>query len=117
MQAPNISTAIPQRRFQLGDYSAVVLGNIESNDPMPYRFILALVPEGAKKPVLYVISQKARRADAASGSHQLRIVSENLDESISVSDLWGDLDGFTTEAMLVTRKAMGLMDEQPYQMM
>jgi hypothetical protein len=43
MQAPKITTAIPQRRYRLADFSAVVLGEIESPDPARYRYILALV--------------------------------------------------------------------------
>ena len=46
MEAPKIQTAIPQRRYQLGEYSGVVLGEIESSDGVKYRYILALVREG-----------------------------------------------------------------------
>ncbi len=46
MDAPKIQTAIPQRRYQFGEYTGVVLGDIESGDDVKYRYILALVREG-----------------------------------------------------------------------
>ena len=46
MEAPKIQTAIPQRRYQFGEYTGVVLGEIESSDAVKYQYILALVREG-----------------------------------------------------------------------
>ena len=46
---PTIATAIPKRRFQIGDYSASLLGEVESNDRRHYRYILALVPTGERR--------------------------------------------------------------------
>ncbi len=116
MQAPKISTAIPKRRYAVGEYAAVVLGEIDSPDPMPYRFILAVVPEGEAQPVFYVIAEKARRAEAGLGSHKLRVVGEQIEADVSVSDRWADLDAFSEEALLVMRKTLGLMDEHPFQL-
>ena len=50
---PNIGTAIPKRRYQVGDYSATVLGEVETTDPRQYRYILAMVPMGQRTPTLY----------------------------------------------------------------
>lgn len=117
MQAPHIRTAVPRRRYQVGEYNVVVLGEIESNDPIFYRFVMAVVPEGENVPVFYVVSEKARRGEAVQGSHRLRVVAERLNEDLGVSDRWADLDAFAEEGLLVIRKALGLMDEHPFQLM
>ena len=68
MQAPNIQTAIPKQRYQLGPYQAVLLGEIESPDPVRYRFILALVREGETQPSVFITCEKNSRAQAQQGS-------------------------------------------------
>lgn len=116
MQAPNIRTAVPKRRYQIGEYNVVVLGEVESNDPQQYRFIMAVVPEGENQPVFYVTSEKARRGEAVQGSHRLRVIADRLHEDLGVSDRWAELEAFTEEGLSVVRKALGLMDEQPFQL-
>ena len=49
---PKIDTAIPQRRYQLGAYTVVVLGEIESSDGKDYRYVAAVVREGDPEPGL-----------------------------------------------------------------
>jgi hypothetical protein len=56
MEAPKIQTAIPQRRYQFGEYTGVVLGEIESGDAVKYLYILAQRGEG--KPGFYVTAEK-----------------------------------------------------------
>ena len=43
---PKIKTAIPQRRYQYGDYLVTVLGEIESGDDRDYRFVAAFRQRG-----------------------------------------------------------------------
>jgi hypothetical protein len=112
MQAPHIKTAIPQRRYRLGDYQAVVLGEIESDDPVRYRYILALVREDESKPSLYVTAEKNPRARAHAGSHRLRVISTALTEELGSGDQWADLDTFATEGLRLAAQLLGL-GEQP----
>jgi len=113
MEAPKIQTAIPQRRYQLGEYSGVVLGEIESSDGVKYRYILALVREGDSRPGFYVTAEKNPRSRAPEGSHRLRVITQGLDEEIESSDRWVDLDAFCEEALKVAGKVLGLSGEEP----
>ncbi|MBI3570080.1 MAG: hypothetical protein HY082_03110 [Gammaproteobacteria bacterium] len=113
MEAPKIQTAIPQRRYRFGEYSGVVLGDIESSDAVKYRYILALVREGENQPAFYVTAEKNPRRRAQEGSHRLRVITHGLDEEIGCSDAWTDLDAFCTEAFNVAAKVLGLPDERP----
>ena len=60
MERPKIQVAIPQRRYQLGSYQAVVLGEIESGDERRYQYILALVKQDETQPGFYVTAEKNR---------------------------------------------------------
>lgn len=113
MDAPKIQTAIPQRRYQFGEYSGVVLGEIESGDDVKYRYILALVRDGESNPGFFVTAEKNPRRRADEGSHRLRVITHGLDEEIESSDRWADLDAFCEAALLVAAKVLGLTDEKP----
>lgn len=113
MDAPKIQTAIPQRRYQFGEYTGVVLGDIESGDDVKYRYILALVREGESRPSFYVTAEKNPRRRAQEGSHRLRVITDGLDEEINCSNVWSELDAFCVEAFAVAARVLGLSDEQP----
>ena len=113
MNAPKIQTAIPQRRYQFGEYTGVVLGDIESGDGIRYRYILALVREGENRPSFYVTAEKTPRGRAHEGSHRLRVITHGLDEEVGCSDAWAELDAFCAEAFTVAARVLGLADEQP----
>jgi hypothetical protein len=113
MQAPKINTAIPRQRYQLGDYQAVVLAEIDSPDPARYQYILALVAEGAPHPSLYVIAEKNPRSRKHEGSHCLRVVSEQFSEDMGSSDRYGDLDAFAAEGLRLAAKVLGLGAIEP----
>jgi len=113
VDAPKIQTAIPQRRYQIGEYSGVVLGEIESGDGVKYQYILALVREGEGKPGFYVTAEKNPRRRAHEGSHRLRVITHGLDEEIESSDRWADLDAFCEEALKVAGRVLSLSGEEP----
>lgn len=113
MNAPRINTAIPQRRYQFGEYQGVVLGDIESADDIKYQYILALVREGESRPSFYVTAEKNPRRRAHEGSHRLRVITNGLDEEIGCSNVWTDIEAFCAEAFTVAAKVLGLGDEQP----
>lgn len=110
---PKIQTAIPQRRYQVGEYSGVVLGEIESNDPVKYQYILALMREGESKPSFYVTAEKNPRRRAHEGAYRLRVIAPGLDEEIESSDRWADLDVFCETALAAAAKVLSLSDELP----
>lgn len=110
---PRFSVAIPWRRYQVGEYTATILRDIESEDERPYRYILAMVMEGSREPRLYVTLERNRNAARAGGSHTMRIVGHQLDEVLGASDQWDDALAFAGSAMAVAMKALGLTDEIP----
>lgn len=117
MERPKIQVAIPQQRYQLGSYQAVVLGEIESGDGHRYRYILALVKSGEAQPGFYVTAEKNPRSRAHEGAYRLRVISEGLNEELGSSDRWGDLDAFASEGLALAAEALGLGGEQPTRLM
>lgn len=111
MNAPKIQTAIPLRRYRLGAYTAVVLGEIESSDGIEYRYILALVREGEARPRVYVTAEKNPRARAQEGSHRMRVIMETLEEDRGSSDRWGDPDVFAAEGLSLVAGMLGLAEQ------
>jgi hypothetical protein len=109
---PNISTAIPKRRYQLGDYAATVLGEVETSDPRHYRYILALVPTGQRTPILYVTCEATPSRESAAGAWRLRLINEAMAEVMDTADRWGDLDDFADQGLKLAGQALGLQREQ-----
>jgi hypothetical protein len=114
MKAPGIKTAIPQRRYKLGDFSIVVLGDIESDDGVDYRYVFATVQDGAQEPEFYVLSV---RAPGATGDFALRVLGRELDRELDVSGRWRDLDSFCDQAIALAQQVLSLGDEQPHRLM
>lgn len=110
-QRPSVKTALPKHRYQIGDYSATVLGDIDTDDPHPYRWILALVPMGSREPTFYVCCQQAAPARAPSGAYDLRVVSDAITDIVDTADRWGDLDTFSEQALDLACQVLGLRQE------
>lgn len=105
---PLIKTAIPRRRYQIGNHTASLLGEIESGDTRQYRHILAFVPAGQREPVFYVCAEPSPPSERADGAYRLRVVSEILSEVVDTDDRWGDLETFAEQALTLGRQALGL---------
>ncbi|MBK5965929.1 hypothetical protein CCR95_18070 [Thiocystis minor] len=105
---PAIKTAIPKRRYQVGDHTASLLGEIESGDSRFYRYILALVPPAQREPVLYVCAEQTPAAERADGAYRLRVVSALMSEVVDTNDCWGDLETFAEQAIKLGRQMLGL---------
>jgi len=114
---PVISTAIPKRRFQIGDYGVTLLGEIASSDRTGYRYILAFVRMGQREPELYVCSQEAPPGERSQGAYRLRLVSEAMSEDLDVGDQWGNLDTFSDQGLALGIQALGLQSEMVARLM
>jgi len=110
---PKINTAIPHRRYRVGEFDVTLLGDIESSEDVEYRYILAFVEEGKPKPAFYVCSERNPPGQRADGSHRLRMINEVMSEVLSSDDAWKDMDRFAEEGLKVGIKALGLRDENP----
>lgn len=113
MKAPGIKTAIPQRRYQLGAFSIVVLGDIESDDGVDYRYVCAVVQEGGQEPSLYVLSLRMPDGPA---NYMLKILSPTLERELDVSGRWRDLDAFCEQGIALVQQVLDLTDEQAYRL-
>ena len=112
LSKPSISTAIPLRRYKLGEFTLTVLGDIESPDAVNYRYILAVIQGDDPKPGLYVTAEQGAGEDMV-----MRIMMRDGDEVIGFSDQWRDLDVFADESINIVSRVLSLSDETPYQLM
>lgn len=103
MDKPVFQSAIPKRRYQIGEFSAVVLGDIESEGNKQYTYIMAIVKEGATVPTLYVTLE----------NNALEIIGEGINENLGTNTKWQQLDQFIASAMNVVVEMLGLRDEMP----
>ena len=114
-ERPAINTALPKRRWQIGDFSATLLGDIDSGDGRNYRWVLALVAMGEREPVLYVTAEEVAPGDAAvgGGRYRLRVISDTLSDILDTADHWGDLETFAEQALDLARQVLGLGNQEP----
>ena len=111
MALPQITTALPKRRYQLGEFNLVVLGEIESPEPRKYQYLMGVIPEGGAKPELFVTAERQK-----GGTYLMRVVAERAEQELEQSPNWNDLEYFCLDALLVVKKLLNLMDEQPMQL-
>ncbi len=117
MHAPVIKTALPKRRYQWDDFSLTVLGEVVSGDGRDYEYILALVREGSAKPLLYITSERVAVTVGGAGSHRLRIVAESMDEDLSQSERWKDIDAFVAETTAIIARMFALNPDTLYRLL
>lgn len=113
MNVPQIKTAIPKRRYQLGDFGITILGEVESGDGNDYRYLFAVVQDGKSEPSLYLAAIKT----AVAGEYTLRLVAPNMERDLDTSAAWSDLDHFCEQGIAVTQQILGLKDEFPHRLM
>ncbi len=114
---PIIKTAIPKRRYQIGDLGASLLGEIECGDAHSYRYILAFVRLGRTEPSFYVTSEQSPSAGVGNGKYALRVINEVMSEVVDTDDKWGDLDAFAEQGLRLGVQALGLQQEQIVRLM
>lgn len=114
---PKIQRAIPQRRYQYGDYGVTVLGEVESTDACDYAFVAAFVKEGESQPRLYIVSERLPPGQREQGSHAVRLINSAMDEVMDTDSRWGRLDDFVEQALQMGAQMLGLEQDIPYQLM
>ena len=114
MNRPGFKTAIPKRRYKLGEFTCVVLGDIETSDGVDYLYILAVVQGQNTEPGLYITAEKTGEA---AGQYSMRVIMQDGIEVIDSSAEWGSLDPFVDEALGMVSKMLNLGDETPYRLM
>ena len=112
---PGIRTAIPKRRYRLGEFTLTVLGDVESSDGIDYQYIMAVIQGQDSKPGMYITAE--RPADPAGRELSMRLVMRDGAEIIGSSDQWVSLDMFTGEALDIVTRILNLSDETPYRLL
>ena len=114
MNKPKIVTAIPQRRYKLGNFLITVLGEIESADGNDYRYIAAVASEGDPNPGLYITAERALSDNQGKSDLVMRIVMHDGAQVLGSSDRWNRLDPFVTDMLEIVARVLDLQDEEPY---
>jgi hypothetical protein len=123
MNKPGILTAIPKRRYQYGEFTVVVLGDIQSNDGIDYRYIMAVLKGADPDPGLYLTAEKAAVAappDAGAGSesgYTMRMIMRDGADVLATSPRWSELDAFVREGLEIVSEVLDLSDEVPHQLL
>ncbi|MBI5461009.1 MAG: hypothetical protein HY941_02360 [Gammaproteobacteria bacterium] len=112
MNKPDIRRALPQRRYTFGEFTVVVLGDIETDDAVNYRYILAVVREGDAEPGIYLTCESVR-----GGQQQLRLVMRDGAEVIAADPQYADIEVFTAAGLDMLRQILNLGDEEAYRLM
>ena len=112
MSIPIIQTAIPRRRYQLGEFNVTVLGDIESPDPVRYRFIMAISRDPDPKPGIFISA-----AHAGNAGFSMTVSMADGAQSLGDSSRWGELDLFVEDALAVASRMLNLSDEAPQRLM
>jgi hypothetical protein len=108
---PLIRTAIPRRRYRVGEYQANLLADIESGDDKDYQFILAFIEDGGSKPVLYVCAERNPPGERSDGLYRLTIINDVMSDVLSAGNQWRSEDRFAEEGLEIGVKALGLQEE------
>ncbi len=114
---PKIDTAIPQRRYQLGAYTVVILGDIESSDGKDYRYVAAVVREGDPEPGMYLAAERPAGQRPADAAYDMRVIMRDGTQVIGNSNRWVGVEEFSTDALGLAASILDLQDEQPYRLM
>ena len=117
MNRPSIKTAIPKKRYKLGEFLIVILGDIESGDNTKYRYILAVVREGDEDPGLYLTVEKQVGSQALSREYAISLIMEDGAEDLGSSTRWGNIDEFASEGLRIVQTVLNLDDEEVRRLM
>jgi hypothetical protein len=108
MYIPGVGESNPLRRYRLGQYVAVLAGDIKSPGQVSYLYILSFVRDGENEPSVYVASEVDRFSFLGGGSHVLGVFDAAGHHNLGASDDWADLDRFATEALTVGARYLGV---------
>lgn len=117
MSILKLNRAIPIRRYQLGEFKVVLLGDIESTDDTLYKFVLAFVPEDKAEPLLYITCEQNQAEEQSEGSHRIRVIAPHDAQVFGSSDRWEDVEAFAEDGLLMARKLLDVTDEEPRRLM
>ena len=110
MALPKIQTAIPLRRYKYGEYTATLLGEINSSDGTNYRFLMALVKDGGTDPEVYITHEET--AAGSADRYQTRVLTADNEHIINQQAEALNQTAFSDFALNGIQQMFGLSDEQ-----
>lgn len=110
MSLPRINSAIPQRRYQLGDFNLVVLSEIDSPDNAHFLYLMGIVPQGGNKPEMFISAERIQ------GGQQMRLIASEVSQTLEGGGPWNSVDDFSESALFIAKKLLNLEAEEPYQL-
>ncbi len=116
MALPELGTAVPKRRYQIGSDMAVLLGDIESKGDVHYRYVLALLRAGQPEPTFYVTAERGAKEPAGVPLDLCIYTAEGGREQIDASKEWRKIDHFADRALELAIARHGL-NAQPQRLM
>ncbi len=114
---PHIARAIPLRRYEIDTFTVVVLGEIESDDPVDYKYIMAFVDMGETEPMLYITSEENPPGQREHGRYRVRVLMGRDARDMGSDDFPGDLDQFTDFGFQLAGRLLQLQGEEPVRLM
>ena len=116
MSIPAITTAIPKRRYQLGEFIITVLGEVQSSDGLEYRWVAGVARESEPKPALYVSAER-NTEQPGQGALRLRVSMGSGEQVLGYGDEWRNLDTFVEQALHIVSTMLELSDETPHRLL
>jgi hypothetical protein len=106
-ERPVFGTAVPQHRYRIGAYEAVLLGEVDSHDRRRYRFVLAVLDPVQQQPGLYVTAE-AEDPQRERGPQALCLYADGGREVIDVSKDWLLAEPFARRALELACERLGI---------
>jgi len=117
MKAPNIKTAVPKRRYEIDDFSVVVLGEIETSDPNRYKYIMAFVQVSETQPMMYITSEENPPNEREYGRYRVRVLLGDDTRDMGSDEFPGDLEQFTEYGLQLASRMLQLTEEAPVRLL
>lgn len=111
MSLPRIKTAIPIRRYQIGEISAVTLSEIDCDDNANYKYIFAFVQENENDPMLYIALIRER------GEEIIRVITAEGHKDLTPPESIRDVEQFCEQTLPIAQKLLTLEDEEAIRLM
>ena len=115
MAIPTIGRAIPKRRYQVGEYSAVLLGDIENLESSRLVYFLALVKDGTSQPALGISFEQT--TPPCEHPYCINLYTNEQEEILGYSPQSLSLDEFDQGALQTAMQVLELNDEAPYRLL
>lgn len=113
MATPHIQSALPRRRYQFGEFSITLLTDIQSDEPVDYKYILAAMREGGTQPEVYITCEAIRREDEKEKqTYRIRVLTDQQEHIISTDTQWQNESAFCEFALDGIKQMFELSDEE-----